>query len=89
LAADYFAGNLTAVYGTPYVTGPSHDVIYPTDGSTADWAKANGFKYSYTAELRDTGAYGFLLPPAQILPTAEETWAGFQAMARHFLATEV
>jgi len=26
-------------------------------------------------ELRDTGLYGFLLPPNQIIPTAEEVWA--------------
>jgi hypothetical protein len=26
-------------------------------------------------ELRDTGSYGFLLPPSKIIPTAEETWA--------------
>ena len=26
-------------------------------------------------ELRDTGLYGFILPPEQIIPTAEEAWA--------------
>ena len=32
--------------------------------------------HSYTIELRDTGNYGFELPPNQILPTATETWNG-------------
>ena len=26
-------------------------------------------------ELRDTGLYGFILPPEQIIATAEEAWA--------------
>ena len=29
----------------------------------------------FSIELRDTGLYGFILPPEQIIPTAEETWA--------------
>lgn len=29
-----------------------------------------------TVELRDTGRYGFVLPAAQIKPSAEEMWAG-------------
>jgi len=31
--------------------------------------------------LRDTGYYGFVLPPAQIKPSGIETSAGFLAMA--------
>lgn len=27
---------------------------------------------TYTYELRDTGRYGFILPPEQIIPTGEE-----------------
>jgi len=89
LAGDYFAGNLSAVHGTQYIVGSSHEVLYPIDGSTLDWAKANhGFKFVYLPELRDTGSYGFLLPPEQIIPTAEETWAGLQAMARHILSLQ-
>lgn len=82
--SDLAAGNITAVYGTRYSTGSSAAVIYPTDGTSQDWAKGEGgFKYVYTAELRDTGRYGFLLPAEQIVPTATETWAGFQVVARH------
>ena len=29
----------------------------------------------FSIELRDTGLYGFILPPEQIIPTAEEAWA--------------
>jgi hypothetical protein len=31
-------------------------------------------------ELRDTGTYGFILPPEQILPNCVEVWAGMQVM---------
>jgi hypothetical protein len=33
-----------------------------------------------TVELRDTGDYGFILPPEQIKPTSEEMWAGLSYM---------
>ena len=38
-----------------------------TAGCSDDWAKGScDIKFSYTFELRDTGAYGFLLPPSQV-----------------------
>ena len=50
-------------------------------GSSADWAKGSlGIPISYTYELRDTGRYGFLLPPNQIIPTGEETLDSLVAM---------
>ena len=39
-------------------------------------SKNSKIKYSFAAELRDTGANGFVLPANQIRPTGEETWAG-------------
>ena len=36
-------------------------------------------------ELRDTGNYGQLLPPEQIIPTGEETWAFHMAIARQII----
>jgi len=41
-----------------------------------------GIPYSLAMELRDTGLYGFLLPPDQIIPTGEETWAFHKTGAR-------
>ncbi len=56
--------------------------IDATSGGSDDWTYgALGLVYSYALELRDTGRYGFLLPANQIIPTARETFAGFQAMA--------
>jgi len=47
--------------------------------------KSSGVILSYTCELRDTGAYGFVLPPAQIKPQGEEIWAATLAMVQYVL----
>ena len=36
-------------------------------------------------ELRDTGEYGFILPPNQIIPTEEEVWAFHMTVARQII----
>ncbi len=63
------------------------DVLHIVDqssGTSRDWAKGvPDIEYVYTIELRDEGQYGFLLPPDQILPTVEETWAGLKAFLLH------
>lgn len=50
-------------------------------GVSPDWVKGN-FKtpITFTYELRDTGRHGFILPPEQIIPTAEETLDSFVTM---------
>lgn len=51
-------------------------------GGSDDWAKGGaGVKYSYTIELRDTGAHGFVLPVNQILPNNRESWRGLAEFA--------
>eukprot|EP00058_Branchiostoma_floridae_P004567 XP_002590055.1 hypothetical protein BRAFLDRAFT_240860 [Branchiostoma floridae] len=64
---------IKSVHGVDYVAGRAMETLYQVSGDSQDWTydKA-GIKYSYIAELRDTGRYAFLLPPDQILPTAEE-----------------
>ena len=37
-------------------------------------------------ELRDTGRYGFLLPPEEIIPSGEEMFAGVVALANYIKA---
>lgn len=54
--------------------------LYTTTGTASDWfydteatLGNDGFRAAgYTIELRDTGRYGFQLPPDQIIPTGEE-----------------
>ena len=58
-----------------------------SSGTSRDWAYGIAeIPYVFTVELRDTGDYGFVLPPDQILGTAEETWAGFRAMTMAVIA---
>jgi len=76
-----------SVHGTRYEYGPISTTIYPASGSSADYTYGVcGIKYSYGAELRDTGRYGFLLPADQIVPSGEETLAGIIAMANFIKA---
>ncbi|MEQ2273328.1 Multifunctional pyrimidine synthesis protein CAD, partial [Xenotaenia resolanae] len=75
--------NLASLYGTRYQYGSIINVIYQASGNTVDWTYEQGIKYSYTFELRDTGAYGFLLPAKQIIPTAEETWLALMVIMDH------
>jgi murein tripeptide amidase MpaA len=75
------------VHGLTYTQGPVYTTIYPASGILCDEIyKSSGVVASYTCELRDTGASGFLLPPAQIKPTGEEIWASTVAIANYILA---
>ncbi|XP_043237768.1 carboxypeptidase B-like [Amphibalanus amphitrite] len=52
-------------------------------GVSDDWAKAvAGVRFTYTFELRDKGAHGFLLPAEQIEPSGREIAAAIKAMIR-------
>ncbi|XP_055299554.1 carboxypeptidase B-like [Sitodiplosis mosellana] len=69
------AKNIKALDNQKYTVGSSAILLYPAAGGSDDWAKSLGVKYSYTAELRDKGHYGFVLPPEFIEPTAKEARA--------------
>ena len=60
-----------------------YELLDVAAGITTDHYYENeGVVHSYTLELRDTGAYGFVLPPEQIVPTATETWNGLKAFVK-------
>ncbi|KAI1495502.1 zinc carboxypeptidase [Biscogniauxia marginata] len=62
---------------TTFTFGPSGAVLYPTTGAAPDHVYSiGGAEFSYTIELRDTGDFGFVLPPELIRPTVEEQWEG-------------
>ncbi|KAK1770165.1 zinc carboxypeptidase [Phialemonium atrogriseum] len=76
LAAGAVAA-IRAVHGVRFDYGPICSTIYQATGSSVDYAAdVVGADYTFTSELRDTGAYGFVLPAAQILPSGEEAFAG-------------
>ncbi|NXS95466.1 CBPB2 Carboxypeptidase, partial [Jacana jacana] len=68
-----------------YKPGPGAQTIYLAPGGSDDWAYDLGIKYSFTIELRDTGTYGFLLPPHEIKPTCLEALSAVKEIARHVL----
>jgi hypothetical protein len=78
---------IKATHGLTYRQGPVYTTIYPASGVLCDDVYKNaGVIASYTCELRDTGASGFLLPPAQIIPNGQEIFASTVAIANYILA---
>ncbi|XP_075597941.1 carboxypeptidase B2 isoform X3 [Balearica regulorum gibbericeps] len=68
-----------------YRLGAGAQTIYLAPGGSDDWAYDLGIKYSFTIELRDTGTYGFLLPPQEIKPTCLEALSAVKEIAQHVL----
>lgn len=76
---------LFQVHGTVFDPINSAD-LYPAAGASDDWYKGVlGSRFSFTTELRDTGRYGFVLPPNQIIPSGEEMWAGFEVVIKKLI----
>jgi len=77
---------LYEVHGTNFEIGCIPCLLYVASGGTLDWTLGElGIPYSYAMELRDTGAYGFILPPNQIIPSGEEVWAFHMTVAREII----
>lgn len=73
------ADAIKAVHGKQFTVGPSGATLYPTTGSSADFATdIAGAEYAIALELGGggEGAQGFVLPPEQICPAGEEMLAG-------------
>jgi len=84
---DAAVAAIKATHGLTYREGSIYTIIYPASGSSADFAyDTANVTYPYGVELRDTGAFGFLLPAAQIIPTGEEIWAAVVVMVNYILA---
>jgi len=78
---------LYAVHQKTYEVGCIPCMLYIASGGSLDWTLGEvGIPYSYAMELRDTGHYGFILPPDQIIPTGEEVWAFHQSVARDIIS---
>ncbi|KAK5659583.1 hypothetical protein OQA88_785 [Cercophora sp. LCS_1] len=78
------AAAIRAVHGTSFKTGPICSTIYKATGNSVDYAQdVIGADYVFTAELRDTGNYGFVLPANQIIPSGEEAYAGVKYLLQN------
>lgn len=62
------------------------EALYPAPGGILDWMYNNGgsgggAKHSFAVHLRDTGTYGYALPPAQIRAVGREVGAMVSSLA--------
>jgi len=79
-----FTTAIERVHGKRFRAGPIYSTIYPAYGSSVDWAyETANCTFTYTVELRDTGRYGFILPPNQIIPSGQELFAAIKAMGTY------
>jgi len=83
VVAQLAADEIYAVHGKIYKVDCVPCLFDIASGSSLDWALGTaGIPYSFGMELRDSGIYGHILPPDQIIPTGEEIWAFHLTMAR-------
>ncbi len=73
--------DIAGVHNSFYQNGWGGSLLYLVSGVMRDWTYGDRGMLSYTIELRDRGADGFLLPAAQIVPTCEEALQGALALA--------
>jgi len=80
----------TAISGThryTYRSGRIAIIIYIASGSSADYFYGNMGIPSFGIELRPASAFGggFVLPPAQIIPTGQENFEGVKILGEMIL----
>ncbi len=80
--------------GVPYTSGGWHDDLYPSSGVCGDYlynitsSNPDEIKdgIAFTAELRDLGQFGFVLPDSEIVPTGVEQVAALKEFVRGVLS---
>ncbi|KAK7751331.1 hypothetical protein SLS62_006737 [Diatrype stigma] len=79
------ASAIAKPYRTQYEYGPTCETIYQTNGGSNDYVQdISGAEFAWAIEVRDTGRYGFVLPPEQIIPTGYESWLGLKNLLDTF-----
>jgi hypothetical protein len=83
---DAMAAAIESVHGMAYTNQPSAD-LYPVCGCAIDFLYETTLGVTFTMELRPATSLGggFILPPAQIVPTGEENMEGFVVYADRVL----
>lgn len=66
---------ITQSGGLNYIVGPVGTTLYLASGGSVDWVYGSRAALAWTTEVRDTGNYGFVMPPSEILPCARENFA--------------
>jgi murein tripeptide amidase MpaA len=76
------AAAILASHGRTYLPGPIYTTIYPASGVSVDWAFGTAGAWAFTIEVRPTTSNpGFVLPPGEIIPCAEENYAAILALS--------
>ncbi|VDB95659.1 unnamed protein product [Peniophora sp. CBMAI 1063] len=85
-AAHGAAFAVRGTHGAAFTTGSLCETLYKAGGNVVDWMyKALGVRWSFAVHLRDTGTYGFMLPPEWIRVVGEET-SGMVSYLAKFVA---
>ena len=79
--AELYADTLKELYGTLHPAREGYDLAQGQGGGAIDWFRVK-FGESFGIELRDGRELaGFQLPASQLVPTVEENWLAFRALA--------
>ncbi|MBY0114133.1 MAG: hypothetical protein K2Y21_15055 [Phycisphaerales bacterium] len=71
--------SVAATTGAAYTFGGS-EILYLASGTAPDWVFGTLGAFSVTAELRDTGTNGFVLPTSFIVPTGNDVLSMVKTM---------
>jgi hypothetical protein len=79
--AQLYAETLQTLYGTLHPAREGYDLAQGQGGGAIDWFRVK-FCESFGVELRDGRELaGFQLPADQLIPSVEENWLAFRALA--------
>ncbi|MDI9641144.1 M14 family zinc carboxypeptidase [Kamptonema cortianum] len=69
-----------SAFGATYRAGVGAVILYIASGISDDYVYDQYRAIAIGLEMRDTGEFGFLLPPSQISVSQDEGWAGLRAL---------
>lgn len=72
---DEMRDSIARTTGASYIAGPIASTLYVASGSAVDHAWGAHGVPSWTIEVRDRGAYGFVMPQSEIAPCIAENVA--------------
>jgi hypothetical protein len=79
--AQLYSSTLQSLYDTLHPAREAYDLAQGQGGGAIDWFRMN-LAESFAVELRDgREQFGFQLPAEQIIPSVEENWIAFRALA--------
>jgi len=83
MLSDGMSDAIFGTHGWYYVAQPTYD-LYLASGAISDWVYGVAGPDAWAIELRDTGEYGFVLPPSYIVPTGEENYEAIKVLAYYY-----